>query len=141
MQLFSMDNTIFLKLYLISSMKIWKNRLSTANQSAKTSPNLNFCSMKLLTAWLVHNDFEYFKVRSSNQRPDHYTYQVSVYLPSISILIVILFWFSNTDTSYFKNILKYWYFSIVFLISISIFLFIFIDFVTINMPISASSGL
>ena len=47
-------------------MKIWKNRLSTANQSAKTSPNLNFCSMKLLTAWLVYNDFEYFKVRSSN---------------------------------------------------------------------------
>ena len=24
------------------------------------------------------------------QRPDHYTYQVSVYLPSISILIIIL---------------------------------------------------
>ena len=27
---------------------------------------------------------------SKYQRPDHYTYQVSVYLPSISILIVIL---------------------------------------------------
>ena len=73
-----------------------------------------------------------------------YTYQVSVYLPSISILIIILlFWFSNTDTdtSYFKNVLKYWYFSIGFLISISIFLFIFKEFVTINTPILASSWL
>ena len=35
-----------------------------------------------------------------------------------------LFWFSNTgkDTSYFKNVLKYWYYSILFIISISIFL-------------------
>ena len=48
-----------------------------------------------------------------------------VYLPSISAVYwYILFWFSNTvnDTSYFKNILKYWYFSILFIVSISNFL-------------------
>ena len=48
-----------------------------------------------------------------------YTYQVSVYW-----YLYLVFWFSNTDTdtSYFKNVLIYWYFSIFFLISISIFL-------------------
>ena len=37
-----------------------------------------------------------------SQRPDHYTYQVSVYLPSISILIIIL---SSLTFKYW-----YWYF-------------------------------
>ena len=43
-----------------------------------------------------------------------YTYQVSVYW-----YLDLVFWFSNTDTdtSYFNNVLKYWYFSIIFLIS------------------------
>ena len=39
-----------------------------------------------------------------NQRPDHYTYQVSVYLPSISILIIILS----------ILIFKYWYWYFLF---------------------------
>ena len=38
------------------------------------------------------------------QRPDHYTYQVSVYLPSISILIIILS----------ILIFKYWYWYFLF---------------------------
>ena len=61
----------------------------------------------------------WLKFNVSNQRPDQYTYQVSVYW-----YWYFLFWFSNTgnDTSYFKNILKYWYFSILFIISISNFL-------------------
>jgi hypothetical protein len=55
------------------------------------------------------------------QSIDQYTYQVSVHLPSISILtkhqytyqvsvylyLLLVFLFPNTDTSYFKNVLEY----------------------------------
>ena len=53
--------------------------------------------------WESSPNFDY-STYSQKQRPDHYTYQVSVYLPSISILIIILSIF----------IFKYWYWYFLF---------------------------
>ena len=69
-----------------------------------------------------------FVLCSMYQRPDHYTCQVSVYLPSISILILNIL------------ILKYWYFlfqkrteililQYYFLLSVSVFFYFFNDLV------------
>ena len=63
------------------SFTAWKQEERNRQRDKETEKIVNMTSGDFLI--VVAN-------KSLNQRPDHYTYQVSVYLPSISILIIIL---------------------------------------------------